>query len=119
MKEKEITKWKDVVRSSEPQFRAIPLGPGMVLTWAKMYAFAGGYVIKYENGQNEARIENNFKYHPPKHDQNERYELIRSEARKLAYLLNNVTPYSREQSLAFTDLEDFVMHANAAIARNE
>lgn len=75
--------------------------------------------MKYQNGQNEARIENNFIYHPPKEDQQERYEMIREYARRLAMVINGCTPMSREQSLAFTALEEAVMHANSAIARNE
>lgn len=75
--------------------------------------------MKYENGQNAARIENNFRYHAPKDDQPQRYEMIRDKARELAHLINGCTPASREQSLAFTALEEVVMQANAAIARNE
>ena len=74
---------------------------------------------KYENGQNIARIETNFKYHAPKDDQPERYERIRAKAKELALVINEDTPFSREQSLAFTALEEVVMQANAAIARNE
>lgn len=74
---------------------------------------------KYDNGQNEARFENNFKYHPPKNDQMPRYEEIRNAAKLFAQLINNLTPQSREQSLAFTAIEEAVYHANAAIARNE
>lgn len=77
------------------------------------------FMPKYENGQNVERINNNFVYHKPKDDQPERYEHIRAKARELALVINECTPMSREQSLAFTDLEDCVMHANAAIARNE
>jgi hypothetical protein len=73
----------------------------------------------YENGQNAARIANNFTYHAPKNDQAKRYERIRDKARELAILINEETPASREQSVAFTQLEDCVMWANAAIARNE
>ena len=75
--------------------------------------------MKYENGQNEARIENNFKYHSPKDDQPQRYEMIRAKARELALVINGCSPASREQSLAFTALEEAIMHANSAIARNE
>jgi len=75
--------------------------------------------MKYENGQNEERIEHNFKYHPPKGDQPERYELIRNEARRFAKLINGCCPHSRELSTALTDLEKVVFNANAAIARNE
>lgn len=74
---------------------------------------------RYSNGQNEQRINNNFKYHAPKDDQPARYEEIRSKAKELALTINECTPASREQSLAFTALEEAVMHANSAIARNE
>lgn len=74
---------------------------------------------RYENGQNLPRIENNFTYHPPKGDQQDRYVAIRDKAKELALLINDCTPASREQSLAFTSLEECVMHANSAIARNE
>lgn len=76
-------------------------------------------IMKYENGQNAARIENNFTYHPPKDDQPQRYEMIREGAKALAHLINGCCPSSREQSLAFTALEEVVFQANAAIARNE
>jgi len=65
------------------------------------------------------KIENNFMYHPPKPGQPEKYTAIREKAKELAYLINDLTPVSREQSLAFTKLEEAVMWANAAIARNE
>ena len=79
----------------------------------------GEYIMKYENGQNLPRIENDFKYHAPKEDQPERYEMIRAKAKELALVINGCTPASREQSVAFTLLEQCVMEANAAIARNE
>lgn len=69
--------------------------------------------------RNSERIENNFTYHPPKEGQAERYVEIRDEARKLAYCLDGLCPESREKSLAMTKLEEAVMWANAAIARNE
>lgn len=74
---------------------------------------------KYENGQNSVRIENNFTYRSPKDDQPERYTRIRAKAKELAHVINECCPASREQSLAFTELESCVMWANAAIARNE
>jgi hypothetical protein len=74
---------------------------------------------KYENGQNIERIHNNFKYHAPKGDQQERYVALRDKAKELALLANEITPMSREQSLGFTALEEAVMWFNAAIARNE
>lgn len=65
------------------------------------------------------QIENNFMYHKPKDGQNEKYEALRSKAKELAYLIDDVCPNSRERSLAFTKLEEAVMWANASIARNE
>ena len=44
------------------------------------------------------------------------YEKIRAEAKKFAYLIVELTPESREQSLALTHLEDAVFCANASIA---
>ena len=65
------------------------------------------------------RIENDFIYHPPKGDQQERYVKLRENAKFLAHLIVESTPASREQSLALTYLENAVFYANAAIARNE
>ena len=64
-------------------------------------------------------IDNNFTYHPPKEGQQERYVAIREAGKGLANLVIAATPGSREQSLALTKLEEAVMWANAAIARNE
>jgi hypothetical protein len=71
------------------------------------------------NERTADQIENNFTYHAPKGDQQERYESIREHARDLAHIINSSTPDSREKSLALTNLEQAVMWANAAIARNE
>lgn len=67
----------------------------------------------------QEQIEKSFTYHPPKNDQPKRYVAIRDKARELAELIAELTPGSREQSLAITHLESAVMFANAAIARNE
>lgn len=64
-------------------------------------------------------LEKRFTYHPPKGDQPQKYGEIRAAARELAEALNALCPESREKSLAFTSLEEAVMWANAAIARNE
>ena len=64
-------------------------------------------------------IENNFSHHAPKDDQANRYEQIRGKAKEFARLIAELTPASREQSLAMTNLEQTVMWAIAAIARNE
>ena len=65
------------------------------------------------------QIENNLSYHPPKDGQQECYGAIRQEARELAFTIQALCPESREKSLAMTNLEQSVMWANAAIARNE
>lgn len=62
-------------------------------------------------------IENNFKYHSPKPGQNDKYEALRAKAKELAYMINDLCPKSREQSLAITHLEKSVMWANVSIAR--
>jgi len=63
-------------------------------------------------------IENNFTYHPPQPGQPEIYQSIRDKAKELAILIVDECPDSRERSLAMTNLEQSVMWANAAIARN-
>lgn len=60
-----------------------------------------------------------FTYHAPKDAQLDRYEKIRDVAHNLAALLVVECPESRELSLDLTNLEQAVMWANAAIARNE
>jgi hypothetical protein len=64
-------------------------------------------------------LDNRFTYHAPKPGQPERYQMIRDQAKILANDISTLTPASREQSLALTNLEQAVMWANAAIARNE
>lgn len=64
-------------------------------------------------------LERRFTYHTPKESQPERYTMLRAYALDFATLIVASTPYSREQSLALTKLEEAVMWANAAIARNE
>lgn len=64
-------------------------------------------------------LENRFTYHAPKEGQPEKYTRLRETAKELAYLVEELTPKSREQSLALTNLEQAVFWANAAIARNE
>ena len=64
-------------------------------------------------------IDHNFTYHAPHGDQTTKYERIRSECKKLAHTIMELTWTSREQSLAITKLEEVVFWANAAIARNE
>lgn len=67
----------------------------------------------------KTQIEKCFVYHPPKGDQGDRYVALRDSAKALAEEIATKTPESREQSVALTKLEECVMFANAAIARNE
>lgn len=64
-------------------------------------------------------LEVRFTYHPPKAGQPERYTRIRNKALDLAILMDAECPDSREKSLAITKVDEAVMWANAAIARNE
>lgn len=64
------------------------------------------------------KIENAFTYHAPQPGQPEKYQAIRTMAKELAYLIDELVPDSREKSLAQTKLEESVMWANAGIARN-
>jgi hypothetical protein len=63
--------------------------------------------------------EKNFTYHPPKEGQAPRYEKLRVAAKELNQLILQLTPLSREQAIALTQLEQAIFWANAAIARNE
>ena len=67
----------------------------------------------------QAKIDKNFVYHPPKPDQIPRYEEIRSRAKEFAQFLVETCPSSRELSLALTHLQECVMLSNASIACNE
>lgn len=60
-----------------------------------------------------------FTYHAPTGDQPDRYNKLRAMAFAFAEEIVEMTPQSREQSLALTRLEGCVMWANAAIARRE
>lgn len=63
------------------------------------------------------RIEHNLTYHAPKEGEQGRYARIREEAKEFAAVIVHMSRQSREQSLALTHLEEAVMWANAAIAR--
>lgn len=64
-------------------------------------------------------LRNRFTYHPPKDDQVIRYEMIRDWGFQFAISIDEQCPNSHEKSLAITHIEEAVMWANAAIARNE
>ncbi|MCP4262775.1 MAG: hypothetical protein GY774_35500 [Planctomycetes bacterium] len=66
---------------------------------------------------NFEEIENRFTYHAPKGSQPGIYELIRNNAKAFALIIDAHCPESREQSLAFTKLEEAIFWANASVAR--
>ena len=64
-------------------------------------------------------LDKRFTHHPPKDDQPLKYQSIREAGHDFAELIYLRCPDSRERSLAITKIEEAVMWANAAIARNE
>ena len=60
-----------------------------------------------------------FTYHPPRGDQAERFERLRTAAREYARLIQSLTPSSPEQTLAIRKVHEASMQANSAIAVNE
>lgn len=68
----------------------------------------------------QADLENRFKHHPPTSDAvADRYVSVRSWCLQFARGIVEITPASREQSLALTKLEEAMFWANAAIARRD
>lgn len=65
------------------------------------------------------RIEHDFSYQSSKPSDAEAYDIIRDTAKKLARVMVENCPNSRELSSAITRLEESVMHAYASISRNE
>jgi hypothetical protein len=72
-----------------------------------------------EIGSMNEQIEKNFTFHPPKDAQPAKYAAIRRNAKIMATLIDNNCLDSREKDIALMKLEEAVMWANAAIARNE
>jgi len=64
-------------------------------------------------------LENIFTYHKPKDGQPEKYKELRDNAKKLASIIMDLCPESRERSVSLTTLETAIFWANASIARNE
>ncbi len=65
----------------------------------------------------DAELDRRFKFHKSTEEQLQRHEMVRNLALSYARNLIQLCPQS-ELSLALTHLEDAVMCANAAIARN-
>lgn len=65
-------------------------------------------------------IKNRLEFHPLKdEEQGKKYNELREAYILLAELIYSLTPVTREQSLAFTHLEQSLMFSIASIARNE
>jgi hypothetical protein len=67
----------------------------------------------------QAKLRKRFKHHPPGERAAIAHGLVRNDFTDLAVSLNDLLPESREKSLVFTALEEALMWANAAIARNQ
>lgn len=63
-------------------------------------------------------VEKRFSHHAPDEAAASLHTYIRAETKDLAYDFEVHLPESREKALALTKLEEALMWANAAIARN-
>jgi hypothetical protein len=64
-------------------------------------------------------ITNRFTYHAPNYEQRKLHTTIRNIAYNFASCINGLVPDSPEKDIAINKLDEAVMWANAAIARNE
>jgi hypothetical protein len=79
-----------------------------------------GWYPQQEDPMNQAEIGNRFTHHPPGSPAvADAHANVRRIALYVAEQWNGLLPESREKSLAFTALEEALMWANAAIARNQ
>jgi len=67
----------------------------------------------------EETLRHRFNYHKPTGNKAVFHQEIRNGCLDLALLINKKCPDCREQSLAITKLEEVMMWAMAAIARND
>ena len=67
----------------------------------------------------EETLRSRFTYHKPTGNKAIYHQEVRNGCLDLALLINQKCPDSREQSLAITKLEEVMMWAMAAIARND
>lgn len=64
------------------------------------------------------KISNRFTYHPPTDQQIVTYKTLRTQAKELAFTIEEFCPASDEKTTALERLDEVVMHANASIARH-
>lgn len=81
--------------------------------------FTGGIMMQDDTDKRKDELDNNYKYHTATSAHKAKYNTIRSEARALAQIIEDLCPDGREKSLAHTKLEEAMMWANASIARND
>lgn len=60
-----------------------------------------------------------YSYHPPHPENAAKFVAMRDEGRKMAELVMQHCPVSRERDIALTKIEEAIMWANAAIARQD
>ena len=68
--------------------------------------------------EEDAIINDLFRYHPPTQEQTERFKAIRDKAWSLALSIVTYCPDSPERDMSITKLRETVMWANSAIALN-
>jgi len=68
--------------------------------------------------EEDAIINDLFRYHPPTQEQTERFKAIRDKAWSLALSIVTYCPDSPERDTSITKLRETVMWANSAIALN-
>ena len=76
-------------------------------------------MTKYQKSEEDRQRLDNWHYHPPHGDQQQRYHLINDTSKLLASVIMDSCPPSRQRSLALTQCEMAKMWANSAIACNE
>lgn len=65
-------------------------------------------------------LENRFSYSAPKDEETkQKHETVRNTCLRVAVDFNNIIPEGREKALVMTHLEQVMMWANAAIAREK
>lgn len=76
-------------------------------------------INKEGNKMTDAKdLQNRFSYHFPSSEKNEKYNLIRENAYKLALLINDICPKTIETETALKKLEEVMFWSNAGIARS-